>query len=750
MVSQQGYLSQFRLLERFQLLARSVGARALFPLRDGSLALVFDGPAGRRELIWHPNLRAKARQVQGVPGSFSAQGFTDGQIPSLVERLLVEYGRLGLIPIHLSPDFDVPISLDRWFVTRHLDQLLEENRTIWGNFLFTRLEEVSSHRLRLVFVDSCGDPARRLSFLVVPAKSLTDRREEWMIVPPLALRIEEDERLPESRRQIAGRVENYLVYALAWSFHPQQPIRDYNPRETPAPDPSPACAAPPYIVEPGSIMHPPYEPPQRYSLEDVRTFLADAAPVLDLPRIEADFAAIAGRFPGPQNDRSYGATWCQELHAEDGLQARRRLFENFPAAGRRTPMSIYIHLPFCEQHCVFCSCYFLPKRVATGPTKSRYLSLLLGELTEWAALDTLGQRPVTTVHFGGGTPLFFGHERMALLLTALRQNFAIREETELALETTVRRLGPKDLEFMKRMGIRRVHVGLQTLEPELRAAMGRRSPVTLALERVAQAVREGFIVTADMIVGLPGETFNGFLGDIQRLVDCGVSGVSVGPLEATSRNEAFIRQIGLHNRNYLAEYLMLQAAQQILTRCGYEMRFYGHYARPEDKNLYMLYATRGEDLLGMGVSAVGEFGRYRYSNGYWDTYLLREIDQPRQVLRGRLEPRSPRRKVFSRERLEERLTRGIVYRGILEGQQGRPLLEGPGLVVAGLTDGRVNRELALREAGEEEVRLWLDQRLVRLSSDGNDLCMTANGAWFFSGIRRALERRAMNRIRGDG
>src|SRR5206468_4214093 len=113
------------------------------------------------------------------------------------------------------------------------------------------------------------------------------------------------------------------------------------------------------------------------------------------------------------------------------------------ARDRTAPLSAYVHIPFCDRKCAFCDCYALYMDPDNRRREGQYIDALLREADAWSALGPfLSDSPVTTVHFGGGTPNYTSPERFAHVLAALRQFLHVTDATEWALESTSTELTP--------------------------------------------------------------------------------------------------------------------------------------------------------------------------------------------------------------------------------------------------------------------------------------------------------------------
>lgn len=391
--------------------------------------------------------------------------------------------------------------------------------------------------------------------------------------------------------------------------------------------------------------------------------------------------------------------WARRPYEHDGFQAWQTLRGDLARDETERPFCIYIHIPFCARKCGFCDSYSFQVRANIETHTSRYLQALIAEINLWSQQGNLKYRPVSTVHLGGGTPAFLGADALAKLLGNCREYFHITCETELAIETTVSSLTPAMISALHQLGFRRLHIGVQTLEEPSRTLIGRVSPPQKVLEKVAEMRSLGWVVSVDLICGLPQQTLQGFIAGIDDLVDAGANGFSIYELLIYPQNRRWAEKFGLTQRDHLPNYLMFQAGAQRLAQYGFKKNLFNHWADSLDQNIYFTFPLRGEDLLAVGTIADGVFGRYHYRHPRYADYLrLTTVEQP--GLEGGL----------YRNAKEERLHPFFVA------------------IQAGFLTASMRRELEAF-GGSHLVQRWLQNQLVEERKDGA-LALTDGGSWF--------------------
>ena len=363
---------------------------------------------------------------------------------------------------------------------------------------------------------------------------------------------------------------------------------------------------------------------------------------------------------------------------------------------------IYAHVPYCRTRCGYCDCYSFPLTPSRIPEVSAYTELLEREITWWGEnVPALRSRRLSTVHFGGGTPLMIGTEGLKRVMRVIKSFFKVDEETELALESTSSDLNKNVLDELWKLGFTRLHVGVQTLSDPIRKAIGRRESGEAVLEKLRYAVESGWTVSTDVIIGLPGYTEAEIRPDIEKMADVGVEGFSIYELVRSSRNRAFFEHHGISDPDLPAMWRQFQYAFWLAESLGYRRRIYNHMANGRDDNRYFTSPARGEDLLSLGTIADGYFGNYLYRHAALPEF--REgIGSGGPGLGGGL----LRTAEESRYACLEREIRG-----------GDPLPD-PFIEILG------------PEKALDLFRNWIAEGFLRVNEDGESTELLPNGSWF--------------------
>ncbi|HKB70923.1 MAG TPA: oxygen-independent coproporphyrinogen III oxidase [Thermoanaerobaculia bacterium] len=308
-----------------------------------------------------------------------------------------------------------------------------------------------------------------------------------------------------------------------------------------------------------------------------------------------------------------------------------KLIAESNAAPSPSPLSLYLHLPFCEKLCFFCGCTV----VITGKnhrTEEGYLDLLLKEIA-WLSERVDRSRPVVQLHYGGGTPTYFDPERLGRLADALHSSFTFGPDAELGVEIDPRVTTPAHLEVLRRGGFNRLSMGVQDFDPKVQETVNRIQPYEATRDLVQAARSLGFSsINMDLIFGLPFQTPESFRRTIDKIL-------SIGPDRLAVYSYAHVPWMKKHQRvnepklpSEREKFEIFRTALARFTESGYEYIGMDHFARPDDElararrdrslwRNFQGYTTKaGTDLFGLGMSSIG---------GIADAYVQNERDLAR-------------------------------------------------------------------------------------------------------------------------
>ena len=285
----------------------------------------------------------------------------------------------------------------------------------------------------------------------------------------------------------------------------------------------------------------------------------------------------------------------------------------------KRPLSLYLHIPFCWERCIYCGCNVLVTH-QQGRSKT-YVNYLLDELDQLSQYLNK-ERKIRQLHFGGGTPNFLLDNEFELIMERVHTLYQFEKEAEIAIELDPTMIRPGQLELLSRLGFNRLSMGVQDFDERVQKAVKRVQSKELTKKQLEQARELGFKgINFDLIYGLPYQTRDSFQ---QTIADV----IKLRPDRLAIYNFAYLPEQLPHQRKIDPNSLptekskldFLFSAINELTKAGYRYIGMDHFALEEDelsiaqknKTLYrnfMGYTPKsGVDLYGVGSSSIGEFG----------------------------------------------------------------------------------------------------------------------------------------------
>ena len=276
----------------------------------------------------------------------------------------------------------------------------------------------------------------------------------------------------------------------------------------------------------------------------------------------------------------------------------------------KTPLGIYVHVPFCRSKCQYCDFYSLTAK--DDKLMENYLNAILAHIRECGPLAP-GYK-VDTIYFGGGTPSFFGAEGMATILSMIRRCFDVDSNAEITFEANPDSVTDSLLRRLKAEGFNRVSLGVQTDNDKLLKELGRPHDYAQTVNAISRIRHAGFKnLSIDLMYGLPGQTLNDWKDTLERVLPMMPEHVSCYALKVEEGTPLYQYKDVCNIADDDTQADMYLAAVEILRGKGYRQYEISNFAR---KGLYsrhnMKYWTGGE-YLGFGPSASSDFAGKRYT-----------------------------------------------------------------------------------------------------------------------------------------
>jgi oxygen-independent coproporphyrinogen III oxidase len=301
--------------------------------------------------------------------------------------------------------------------------------------------------------------------------------------------------------------------------------------------------------------------------------------------------------------------------AFDERAYRERLHAAAAASGE--PLSMYVHLPFCEERCAYCGCAVIATR--RRDVAARYLAYL-GREIDLLASHLGPRRELVQLHWGGGTPTYFSTEQVLWLHHRIAEHFVIRHDAESAIEIDPRVTTAGQLAALHGLGFNRLSMGVQDFTSEVQAAIGRRQSENQTRGLFDYARRIGFgSINVDLVYGLPRQGLPSFTRTIESIIDMHPDRIAIysyAHVPWLRPGQKRIRSEDLPTPVQKIE--LIGAAADALLGAGYIAIGMDHFALPDDElavatrerrlhRNFMGYTTHsGSDVVGLGISAIGD------------------------------------------------------------------------------------------------------------------------------------------------
>ena len=324
--------------------------------------------------------------------------------------------------------------------------------------------------------------------------------------------------------------------------------------------------------------------------------------------------------PGPRYT-SYPTAdrFVEAFTAEHFLQALAQRHDMGGVGGAGAPLSLYIHVPFCESVCYYCACNKIVTR--DHGRAAAYLDALEHEMA--LAADALGERvQVSQLHFGGGTPTFLSDEELSRLMAAIRARFELLPKGEFSIEIDPRTVTRQRLAHLRALGLNRVSFGVQDFDAQVQQAVHRIQPFEQVEALMRDARELGFeSINVDLIYGLPRQTPESFERTVRQVAGLRPDRIAMygyAHLPTRFKPQRRIEPAELPSGGQRVG--MLAQALAGFVSHGYQYIGMDHFALPDDPlaqakrqgrlhRNFQGYSTQPDcDLIGLGVSAISRVG----------------------------------------------------------------------------------------------------------------------------------------------
>jgi len=342
--------------------------------------------------------------------------------------------------------------------------------------------------------------------------------------------------------------------------------------------------------------------------------------------------------PGPRYT-SYPTAdrFADKFGPADAVRVLQARSQGDPSA----PLSLYIHVPFCESLCYYCGC----NKIITKHHEraAEYLDALETELA--LVVESLGSgRPVSQLHFGGGSPTFLSDAELTRVMHTLGAAFRLTPDSEVSIEVDPRTVTPGRLAHFRTLGFNRLSFGVQDFDPDVQQAVHRVQSFEMVQGLMQSARALGYVsINADLIYGLPKQTPESFARTVRQIGELRPDRIALYAYAHLPERFKPQRRIAEADLPVAAQRIAMlgDAIAGFLAR---DYRYIGmdHFALPDDSlavakregrlhRNFQGYSTQPDcDLIALGVSGIGRVGAAYYQNAktlpeYYESLQRREL-----------------------------------------------------------------------------------------------------------------------------
>jgi oxygen-independent coproporphyrinogen III oxidase len=365
-----------------------------------------------------------------------------------------------------------------------------------------------------------------------------------------------------------------------------------------------------------------------------------------LPAVQFDADLI--RKMSRQGPRYTSYPTADRFHAAFGAGDYQNAVGRVRAMGGRKPLSLYVHIPFCEHLCYYCACNKIVTKVRSKAEV--YLDYLKREIDMQVRLFA-DMNHVEQLHFGGGTPTYLSDAQMDDLLAHIRKwfRFAADDIGEYSIEIDPRTVTAERIRTLRAQGFNRVSLGVQDFDADVQKAVNRIQPEEKTLEVMAAAREAGFrSISIDLIYGLPKQTLVTMNQTLDKVIAADPDRISIynyAHMPALFKPQRRIAEDELPNAETKLD--MLSLCIRRLTDAGYVYIGMDHFAKPGDElataqrqgrlqRNFQGYSTHAEaEMVSVGVSAISAVGStYSQNEKTLDGYYGRIEQGELPIVRG--------------------------------------------------------------------------------------------------------------------
>ena len=282
----------------------------------------------------------------------------------------------------------------------------------------------------------------------------------------------------------------------------------------------------------------------------------------------------------------------------------------FFAKHNKTPLGIYVHIPFCRSKCAYCDFYSVTD--ADHRCMNAYLDAVCTHIREAGMLAPAYY--VDTVYFGGGTPTYFGAEGLAQIMTVIRKSFDVSHSAEITFEANPDSVDLRLLKRLRSEGFNRVSLGIQCDNDRLLERIGRPHTYDQAQEAVRLIRKAGFRnLSVDLIYGLPDQTLNSWENTLRNVLNLEPEHISCYGLKVEEGTPMHTHQASLTLADDDTQADMYLSGVKILRAYGYRQYEISNFCKKGLVSRHNMKYWTGGEYIGFGPNASSDFAGRRFT-----------------------------------------------------------------------------------------------------------------------------------------
>ena len=311
---------------------------------------------------------------------------------------------------------------------------------------------------------------------------------------------------------------------------------------------------------------------------------------------------------------------ADRFHTEFGVEDYEKALASRADAKHPAPLSLYVHVPFCNDICYYCGCN---KIITRDHSRSAEYIDVLGQEAQMVKDRLTGSQELEQLHFGGGTPTYLSNDEMSRLMHELTSRFPLAKGGEFSIEVDPRTCDPDKVAHLHSLGLNRMSLGVQDFNPDVQKAVNRIQPFEMTKATIEAARANGFeSVNIDLIYGLPKQTRETFAKTIDQVLEISPDRIALYHYAHLPNHFKSQRRILPADLPSTVEKvnIMFDAITR-LTSNGYRYIGMDHFAKENDElsiaqregtlqRNFQGYSTKAEcDMVALGVSAISKIDR---------------------------------------------------------------------------------------------------------------------------------------------